>query len=173
MRRLVVLCGFLWCTLCVSPLAGQTHPAAVSPRTNPALEQFKSLAGEWDGKDEHGTLIHVTYEALGSGVVMERFQPENESAMVTMYSLDGDHIVAIHFCSTGNQPILKTGPLSSATGKYDFSLERTYGMRTPEELHMTELLFTMGDKDHIVQTWTYVDHGKRSTSTFTLARKKN
>lgn len=163
----------LFCFFGVAPLAGQSHPAPQSARTNPALEQFKSLAGEWEGKDSHGATVHLSYEVLASGVVMERFQPETASAMVTMYSLDSDHIVAIHFCSTGNQPILKTGPLSSATGKYDFTLDRTYGMTSPEELHMTGLLFTMIDNDHLSQAWTHVDHGKRSTSTFTFSRKKN
>jgi len=169
-----LLCFVFFCySLDASPLAGQSHPTPESPRTNPALEQFKALAGEWEGKDSHGKTIHVSYEALGSGVVMERFQLENESAMVTMYSLDGDHIVAIHFCSAGNQPILKTGPLSSGTGKYEFALERAYGMKTPDELHMVGLLFNMPDKDHVSQTWTYIDHGKRSTSTVTISRKKD
>ena len=116
--------------------------------------------------------MRASYEALASGVVMERLQPEGEASMITMYSLDGDHIVAIHFCSAGNQPILKTGAVSAATGKYDFQIERAYGMRSPEELHMVELSVTLPDADHVTQAWTNLDHGKRSTNTISLARKK-
>jgi len=153
-------------------VAQHSHPAEAAPRSNAALEQFKTLAGEWEGKDNHGKPVHATYEALASGVVMERLQAEGEASMVTMYSLDGDHIVAIHFCSTGNQPILKTGTVSAATGQYDFQIERAYGLRSPEELHMVELLVTLPDPDHLTQAWTNLDHGKRSTNTISLARKK-
>ena len=141
-------------------------------RSNAALEQFKSLAGEWEGKDNHGRAVHASYEALASGVVMERLQPEGEGSMMTMYSLDGDHIVAIHFCSAGNQPILKTGPVSAASGKYDFVIERAYGMSSPDELHMVELVVTLPDHDHLTQAWTNLDHGKRSTNIILLSRKK-
>jgi hypothetical protein len=104
--------------------------------------------------------------------VMERLQPAGHPGMVTMYSLDGDHIVAIHFCSAGNQPVLRTNQLHDATSKYDFTMERVYGLNTPDELHMVELLVTFVDKDHVTQAWTNLSHGKRATNTITLTRKK-
>jgi len=165
---LVLWCGFAG----ISLPARQNHGIKETIRTNPALEQFKSLAGDWEGKDSRGGVIHASYEVLASGVVMERLQPEGQPGMMTMYSLDGDHIVAIHFCSAGNQPILKTGPLSSPTGKYDFLLERAYGLSSPEELHMIELLMVFPDSDHFSQSWTNLDHGKRSTNTLSFVRKK-
>ena len=172
MHRPLGLLALAFSFFAASLPARQTHPTQPTNRSNPALEQFKSLAGEWEGKDSRGNVLHVTYEVLATGVVMERIQPEGQPAMVTMYSLDADHIVAIHFCSAGNQPILKTGPLSSVTGTYDFVLERTYGMNSPDELHMVELLFTVADNDHLSQAWTSLDHGKRSTHTIFFARKK-
>jgi hypothetical protein len=103
---------------------------------------------------------------------MERLEPAGHAPMITMYSLDGDHILAIHFCSEGNQPIMKTGPVSSANGKYDFMIERAYGLRSPEEVHMVELVVTVTDNDHFTQAWTNQQAGKRSTNTITLTRKK-
>lgn len=172
MYRPLALFALSFSFLMTSALARQTHPVQSAQRSNAALEQFKSLAGEWEGKDSHGALMHATYEVLASGVVLERLQPEGQPGMITMYSLDGDHILAIHFCSAGNQPILKTGPLSSAMGKYDFLLERAYGMSSPDELHMVELLVTLPDKDHLSQAWTNLDHGKRSTNTISFTRRK-
>jgi hypothetical protein len=153
-------------------LVRQAHPTHTESRSNPALEQFKSLAGEWEGKDSNGNAISASYQVFASGLVMERLEPAGEPGMLTMYSLDGDHIVAIHFCSSGNQPVMKTGPLHAATGKYDFTIERVYGMNTPEDLHMVELLMTITDKDHVTQAWTNLNHGKRSTNTLSLVRKK-
>lgn len=158
--------------LAATALARQSHPVDVNHRSNLALEQFKSLAGEWEGKDSHGAAVHASYEALASGIVMERLEPAGHAPMITMYSLDGDHILAIHFCSEGNQPIMKTGPISAANGKYDFVEERTYGLQRPEELHMVELVVTVTDNDHFTQAWTNQRDGKRSTNTITLTRKK-
>ena len=158
--------------LAANALARQSHTAEANHRSNPALEQFKSLAGEWEGKDSHGTSVHATYEWLSTGVVMERLEPAGHSPMITMYSLDGDHILAIHFCSEGNQPIMKTGPISDANGRYDFVIERAYGLRSPDDLHMVELVVTLTDKDHLSQAWTNQHDGKRSTNTIALTRKK-
>ncbi|MGB7849209.1 MAG: hypothetical protein WBL63_26585 [Candidatus Acidiferrum sp.] len=172
MRLPPLLLGVSLCFLAVPSTHAQAYPTRVTPRSNPALEQFRSLAGDWQGKDSRGNEVHLSYEALGSGVVMERLQPVGQAGMLTMYSLDGDHIVAIHFCSAGNQPVLKTGPLPAATGRYDFTLERIYGQNTPDELHMVELVVTITDKDHFTQDWTNLSQGKRSTNTITYARKK-
>ena len=161
--------ALLACLLDSSALFAQAHPAS---QANPALEEFKSLAGEWEGKDSHGANIHASYEAMSSGVVMERLQPESGPGMMTMYSLDGDHIVAFHFCSQGNQPVLKTDILSAATGKYNFTIERAYGLKTSGELHMIALLVTISDRDHLTEVWTNLHDGKRSSNTITLARRK-
>lgn len=169
MFRPLVLVGLSYSLLGSSPLTAQSRPALPS---NLALEEFKSLAGAWEGKDSHGVAVHVTYEALPSGVVMERFEPEGAPGMMTMYSLDGDHIVAFHFCSAGNQPVLKTDSLSAPTGKYLFTIERAYGLKSASELHMVELLVTLSDKDHLTQVWTNLHDGKRSSNTITLSRKK-
>jgi hypothetical protein len=158
--------------LAAGTLAHQSHTGVENHRSNAALEQFKNLAGEWEGKDSRGTVVHASYEALASGIVMERLEPAGHPPMITMYSLDGDHILAIHFCSEGNQPIMKTGPISTANGKYDFVIERAYGLRSPEELHMVELVVTLTDNDHFSQAWTNLHDGKRSTNTITLTRQK-
>ena len=159
--------------LAASAVARQSHTASeISRHSNPALEQFKSLAGEWEGKDSHGTVVHASYESLASGVVMEHLEPSGQPSMMTMFSLDGDHIVAIHFCSEGNEPILRTGAISAANGSYDFVVEHTYGLNSPEELHMVELVVTLTDNDHFTEAWTNLHNGKRSTNTISLTRKK-
>lgn len=169
MFRPLVLVALCYCLLNTSSLTAQSRPG---PQANPALEEFKSLAGSWEGKNSRGDTIRVTYEVLPSGVVMEQLQPEGEPGMMTMYSLDGDHIVAFHFCSEGNQPVLKTDTLSAPTGKYLFTIERVYGLKAASDLHMVELLVTISDKDHLTHVWTNLHDGKRSSNTITLTRKK-
>ena len=161
------LCLFL------SPIlaAQQMHPAAPP---SPAFDQLKSLAGEWEGKtSSSAAATKVTYTVVSNGsVVMEHLLPAKESEMITMYSVDGDRLVVTHYCAMGNQPIMQTDPLKAASGKYDFKFVRLGGAKSPDEAHMAALTLTILDKDHITQAWTFDDHGKSMTDTFTYTRVK-
>jgi hypothetical protein len=74
----------------IHPLrAAQAHPTQFRSRSNPALEECKSLAGEWEGKDTGGNAVSVSYQVLASGVVMERPQPGNyDSTVERVYGLN-------------------------------------------------------------------------------------
>lgn len=150
--------------------AQEMKPAA---RATPAFDQLKSLAGNWEGKVGSGEVTKVTYTVVSNGsVVMEHLHPARESEMITMYSLDGDRIVVTHYCSAGNQPTMQTAPLSGASGKYDFSFVRASGLKSPDDGHMVALSLSIADKDHITQKWTFLDHGKSMTETFTYTRTR-
>lgn len=167
-RTLVLL--LLCLTLSVFAAAQEMHPPA---RSTPAFDQLKSLAGEWEGTNTHGSKVSLTYQVVSNGsVVMERLKGANEPEMITMYSLDGDHIVVTHYCSVGNQPTMQTPAATAATGKYDFSFVRLSGAQTPDEGHMVALSVTVPDRDHLTQVWTFQDHGKSMVETFTYTRKK-
>lgn len=148
----------------------EMHPAA---RTTPAFEQLKSLAGTWHGTEQQRVESTLTYQVVSNGsVVMERLQGAKEPEMITMYSLDGDRILVTHYCSAGNQPTMQSAPLTAATGKFDFSFVRLAGASSPDEGHMVALTLTLTDKDHLTQDWTFTDHGKTMTATFSFTRVK-
>jgi hypothetical protein len=154
---------------CVNLPAQMPPPAA----STPAFDQLKSLAGTWEGKRSADRSTMLTYEVVSNGsVVMERLKPTHEAEMVTMYSLDGGRIVVTHYCSMGNQPTMQTAPLAAATGKYDFHFVRIAGTKTPEEGHMTDLTLSLPDKDHLTQTWTFLEKGKSESETFNFTRAK-
>jgi len=161
---------FLCLSLCVFAAAQEMHPAA---RSTSAFDQLKSLAGEWERTSTQGSKVSLTYQVVSNGsVLMERLKSGDMSEMITMYSLDGDHILATHYCSAGNQPTMQTPTASAATGKYEFGFVRVSGTKTPDEGHMVALSLTLPDKDHLTQVWTYEDHGKSMADTFTFTRKK-
>jgi hypothetical protein len=150
----------------------ESHPAA---RTTPAFDQIKSLAGQWEGTDEEGHKVALTYEITSNGsVVMERLDTNSHAepmTMVTMYSLEGNRINATHYCGIGNQPTMQTAPSPEANGKYDFRFVRLSGYSKPDEGHMAELIVTVSDANHLSQTWNFDDHGKTISRTFNLIRK--
>src|SRR5262249_52546511 len=83
-------------------------------KSEAAFRQLSSLVGEWTGAHEGGGIsLSYTMTADGSAL-MEEFRPASKPVMVTMFSVDGDHLVATHYCSAGNQPQMQTKTIADA-----------------------------------------------------------
>jgi hypothetical protein len=137
-----------------------------------AFDQLKTLVGEWEGTSREGP-VKITYTLVsGASALMERLQRGNEPEMITMYSVDGDHILVTHYCSAGNQPQMKSEVIMmSKPLKYSFSLVRVSGLKSEDEGHMIGLVITILDKDHLTQEWTYQEKGKTGVDLFQYKRK--
>ena len=141
------------------------------PRSAAAFEKLISLVGEWEGMNTAGH-VKATYTLVSGGTaLMERLQSGNEPEMITLYSLDGDHLLITHYCSGGNQPSMRTSPITELNGALSFKVFQVTGMKTPDEAHMTALILTMPDKDHLTQEWSYQAKGKTQTDVFRFTRK--
>ena len=152
-------------------------PARVSARGNEktksaaAFEKLISLVGEWEGTTSSGP-VRATYTLVSGGTaLMERLQPGNEPEMITLYSLDGDHLLVTHYCSGGNQPQMRTTAITELNGTLSFKAFQVTGMKTPDDGHMTALILTMPDKDHLTQEWTYREKGKSQSDVYRFTRK--
>ena len=136
-----------------------------------AFDRLISLVGEWEGKSSQGP-AKLTYTLVSGGTaLMERLQSANEPEMITLYTLDGDHLMVMHYCSSGNQPQMRTAAITELNGPFAFKLVQVTGMKSPEEGHMSGLVLTMPDKDHLLQEWSYVDKGKTQSDVFRFTRK--
>lgn len=143
--------------------------------TTPARAVFKeltSLAGKWEGTQD-GTPVKVTYTLMANGsALMEEMKPGNESAMITMFTVDGDRLIATHYCSARNQPQMITRSIGDLDkGGVTFALARVTGLETPDDWHNTGLTFIRNDANHITQHWTWAYKGKTGTSTFRYTRR--
>jgi hypothetical protein len=148
----------------------QSMPGA---STNPMFDKLKTLVGNWQGKDQHGNVVHLTFELVSNGsVLMERHASANGAEMINMYSVEGNRILLTHYCSAGNQPVLQSQPLPVGSKQMDFSFVRATGLKTPDDGHMVGLSITFEDKDRLSQIWNYSDHGKKETDLFTFTRTK-
>jgi hypothetical protein len=104
---------------------------------------------------------------------MEEFRPAKGAVMITMFSVDRDHLIATHYYSAGNQPQMATEPIAEPQAKAVlFSLVRVTGMKTPDDWHNTGLELVLEDKDHLTQNWTYLYKGKTGATTFHFTRKR-
>lgn len=161
-------------SLCVVAmlLTGTTIAQAEKSKSTAAFEQLSSLVGEWKGVQD-GIDITLTYTLTAEGsTLMEEFRPATGGVMMTMFSVDGDHLVATHYCSAGNQPQMVTETIAEPQNKtLVFSLVRVTGMKTPEDWHNTGLEVLLEDNDHLTQKWTYLYKGKTGTAIFHFTRK--
>jgi len=155
---------------CLSlPAAAQMKHA---PQTSKGFQQIVALAGNWEGQTPDGKAVGLSYQVVSNGTaVLERLSMQGEGEMVTLYTSDGQRVAVTHYCSSGNQPQMSTGPTTGDAKELSFDFVRATNLASPEDGHMHHLTLTLEDKAHIGQAWTWMDHGKAHVATFKFTRK--
>lgn len=152
-------------------MAGSTT-AEQKTRSATAFEQLASLAGDWEGaQDGFSTAIKETYTVIANGsALMVETKAAGSSAMITMYTQDGDRIIATHYCDARNQPEMVSTEPGDLNKGLTFSFERVTGMKTTDDWHNTGLEIKLDDKNHMTQRWNYLSKGKAGTNVFHYTR---
>lgn len=91
---------------------GHAHPPA-----DARLEFLKSLAGRWSGPAHEGADAPSEFEfrvTAGGSVVEEREFVGTPHEMLTVYHMQGEDLVATHYCMLGNQPRARAVKSSAA-----------------------------------------------------------
>ncbi len=166
-RPASVLIAILAIALAAAPALAR--PADLSA-AEAGFEKVKSLAGDWQGKDPEGKPVTLTYKVISGGsAVMEEM---SHGSMVTMYHLDGGHLMLTHYCEAKNQPRMRTTGLTADGKTLDFAFLDATNLTRPTDPHMVALTLTFKDPDHINQKWTYTEGGKDQPETFEFTRQK-
>lgn len=151
-------------------VAAAAEASAATPAAA-AFEKLKTLAGEWQTKDETDTPVTVNYKVVSGGsAVMEEM---SHGGMVTVYHMDGDRLMMTHYCEEKNQPRMRTEPIKAAGNTLKFSLIDVTNLAKPTDGHMKALEMTFKDADHFSAQWTYSKDRKDSPYTFNYERKKS
>jgi len=151
-------------------VAAQT-PSADKIQSATIFTQMKSLVGEWDAVLDR-VLVKEIYTLTANGsALMAETHAGNEPAMITMFTVDGDHLMATHYCSTGNQPQMITGVPDDLHNGVTFTLARVTGMKTSDDWHNTGVTISLDDPNHMTQRWTYLYKGKTGMNVFHYTRK--
>lgn len=149
--------------------------AADKPAPTEAQKSFdaiKTLAGEWEGTvdtdfpgakkalEEAGTLrVSMKVTSRGNLLVHEFQQggtpldPTKYDHPVTTIYLDQDKLNLVHYCDAGNRPRMLAK--ASPDGKtIEFSFADLSG--SDKYGHMHHAIFTLMDKDHHIEEWTFM-----------------
>jgi len=159
--------------LCAAGLVAAQAFGDGAGRSHPGWDRLKTLVGDWDGTygDKQG--VRVTYKLVSGGsALMETLHPGGtEPEMITMYHLDNGKLMLTHYCSENNQPRMRAGTASGDGAKLEFAFVDGTNIG-PGSGHMTRLVVTFADPNHIEQRWTHAAKGAEHTGHFRLARKK-
>jgi hypothetical protein len=166
----LLLTSLLVTIFTVTPSPTQTRASATPAEL--AFQRLESLAGEWEGKDEHGMAVRTVFQSsISRTVIMETLTPSGIPPMMTLYSLDGNGIAIVHYCPTNNQPRMKAVPGSGALTELVFSFIDAGNLPTPETGHEHKLVIHFEDGDHMTETWTWHENGQDHDQVFHFSRK--
>jgi hypothetical protein len=87
-----------------------------------------------------------------------------------MFTVDGDRLIATHYCSAKNQPQMATLAITDAQKPLLFLLVRVTGLKSPGDFHNTGLTVIQEDNDHLTQEWSYDAEGKSGKNVFHFTR---
>ena len=97
-------------------------------------------------------------------------RPEKGPKIITIFTIDGDHLLATHYCSAKNQPQMATPPIADVKKPLAFSLLRVSGLKSPDDFYNTALTVTQEDNDHLAQEWLYEHNRKTGKNIFRFTR---
>lgn len=123
--------------------------------SNAAFEKLKSLAGTWSANmiERDGELTTVEYRVTAGGsVVMETMFAGQPHEMINMYRLDGDSLIATHYCSGQNQPVLKLNAAKSTADQLVFDFVSVTGANTKSYINGVQLNFSKDGK--VEEVWS-------------------
>lgn len=157
----------------VLPAALSAAEQLAQNAANPAFEKMKTLIGSWEGVAKEGgkDLPKTTrFQMIAGSTVLAGWLNEGTPhEMVTMFHMDGNDLMATHYCSAHNQPrmVLASG---SDLDRLVFKFKDGTNIR-PDSGHMQQVTFIFDGANHHVEEWTYVQNGKEETTRFDFTRK--
>src|ERR1044071_5846015 len=118
--------GKQWLCIIVAMAGAISLPAQTQPqdksKSEAVFKQLASFVGAWEAVQDRVPVTETyTLTANGSALMAET-KPAKEPAMITMITVDGDHLLATHYCAARNQPQMETGVPDDLQKGVTFSL---------------------------------------------------
>lgn len=139
----------------VNAQAHDGHDHDKKSGANAAFEKLKGLEGTWDATmlAPDGEKTTVIYRVSGGGsVVQETMFAGAPYEMITMYTVEGDAIVATHYCSGDNQPTLRLNAAKSSGDELVFDFVNVRGQNTTG--HINGVTMKFGPSGKVQETWS-------------------
>jgi hypothetical protein len=136
-----------------------------------SFEKLKALSGTWEGSAENRP-VQVSFRLTSHGsALMSEIQGDED--MISMFHLDGDHLMMTHYCAVGNQPRM-IGTMSPDGKTMTFTFVDATNLISSQPGHMQQLVVTMIDDNHHTEDWAFLaaDGKTQHHALFDLRRKQ-
>ncbi len=158
-------CLFLIGICSISVQAGSESAAAAS------FNKLKTLVGEWKKDGSDGENFYISFEITAKGTVLvENWINKGASHSLTIYHLDGDKLLATHYCPQGNQPRLKLDQ-HSKSNTLSFVFQDATNLESLHKNHQHALAFTFLDANTVTRDESYLQAGTVTPSTMRLVKR--
>lgn len=142
----------------VGALVLASSAAAAAPASKAAFEQLKSLAGDWHSTKK-GSATVVNYRAIANGsTVVESWTMSPTRQSMTVYTMDGDRLLATHYCPQGNAPRLQFSA-TDTSGAHRFDFLDGANLQDPEGSHEHAFRLRLDASGAITRSETYIRNG--------------
>jgi hypothetical protein len=124
-----------------------------------AFRRLASLVGTWEGSTPEGKKHSVAYRLTAGGTTLiETWTLGADRESITMYHLDGDALIATHYCPQGNQPRLQ---LESSEGadRLSFAFKDGTNLLVPDGWHQHSFWLRFDSPEAFTRSETYVGNG--------------
>ncbi len=165
-------------TLAVSVTTLSAGEKAMGTNAEAAFESLKGMEGTWTGhfEDPEGhekmESVHVFEVSAAGTVVMETMGPGTAQEMINMYHLDGEDLMLTHYCSAGNQPVMRLNRKTSSGKELVFDFAGGTNFDPAEDSHIHSARLEITGEDAMNSIWVSWDEGKEMMSMeFHIVRK--
>ncbi len=171
MKSLKVLLAIAICASYAIPL--RSNFGAEGQTSDAAFIKLKSLTGEWQGtmkEDGTDTPATTSFRVVSDGsAILNILGAGTPHEMVTMFHMDGNDLLATHYCAVHNQPRFRY-VASSQPNVLTFEFKDATNLARPSDPHMVGIKITILDANHHYEDWTFLANGKSETSRFEFHR---
>ena len=120
-----------------------------------AFEQLSGLVGAWESRVGDGPPHSVEYRLSANGSVLVEtwaLGPGRES--MTLYHLEGDRLLATHYCVQGNQPRLQL--VKSTANEFYFEFRDGTNIHVAGGEHQHAFWLKLTGRDSFARSETYI-----------------
>ncbi len=135
-----------------------------------AFTNLKSIVGEWEAPvGKEGKVVRAAYKLVSNGTVLvETWTTPSGASTMTVFHLDGNALLATHYCAQGNQPRLRWTKTTNGVLLFDY-LDAT-NLSSPAQAHLVKLELGI-DAGRLTRREVYVEAGKDDVSAYDFKRR--
>jgi len=149
MRFVLISCLALF--IAIPAFANDAGPS----KAKQLFEQLKLLEGDWKSDSADGTTV-VNYRLVAKGsTLVETWTMSPTRQSMTVYTMDGERLLATHYCPQGNAPRLKFSGVD-ASGANHFSFLDGANLQDPEGSHEHAFWIRLDSSDAMTRNETYI-----------------